>query len=504
MDRLHVNETFWAQGLGILTSEDRSLLESVLSALPLAADISRSDVFLVFPGEAFEVCAAVHAQPHSMTSLYTESPAGECRPSSERRWMWTAVTRGLRRQRIVPEVFEERPEVGQQVWPVLNAHKQPIGAMAIYTNAIERERHRRRDGSFQRSLTRFLHMVAAGEIRSVEKVPPFREQDGIIFIDHLGRYHYLSGQANNVYRRLGYVDDLRGRSLTEVAAGDLRIVQQAWDEGVCVFSEERVRERILLRSAIPLFGQPDLNLLQRLSPSQRVGERYGALLLVKDVTETRRKAQELKVKAVMLKEVHHRVKNNLQMLVSIMRMQARRAHAEEARQLLYESINRVLSMSVIHESLSEGEDQVLNLGDVVKRIVAQVHAGTVGSSRDIRFIVAEADGVMLPTNKATACALVVNELLLNAVEHGFEGQAQGKVLVYLRDQMEGVYLEVADNGQGLPDDFSMDSGTHLGLDIVRTLVQDDLKGTFELIPQAKSGTRAVVNFPKGAVGGAPT
>lgn len=498
-ERFHVDEALWEKGVGALSADDRALLERVRAALPIVADVSRSDAFLLFPGKPHDICVAVHAQPHSMASLYSKSPASECYASSERRWLWTAVTRGLRRQRIVPEVLEERPEVGQQVWPILNARKQPLGAMAIFTNAIERERHRRRDAAFQRALTRFIQMVAAGEV--VGTIPPFREQDGIIFVDHTGRYRYLSGQANNVYRRLGYVDDLRGRSLSEVAAGDLRLVQQAWAEQTCVFSEDTVRGRILLRSAIPLFGKPDLGVWERLSSRQRIPERYGAFILVKDLTETRQKAQELKVKAVMIKEVHHRVKNNLQMLVSIMRMQARRAFTEEARHLLYESINRILSMAVIHESLSEGEDQVLNLRDVVQRIVAQVQMSTVGPVSDIRLQVVHADDVMLPTSKATACALVVNELLLNSVEHGFSQVSGGQVWIYLYDRGDSVEIQVLDNGRGLSEGFSMESNTSLGLDIIRTLVQDDLKGTFELIPGQETGTQAVVSFPKGPPGG---
>ncbi|RME45957.1 MAG: hypothetical protein D6791_09480 [Chloroflexi bacterium] len=499
---LHVDEATWLENLAPLSEADRSLLERVRAALPLTADVSRSDVFLLFPRGEDRVCVGIHARPHSMASLYATSPVGECYLSSERRWLWSMVSRGVRGQRIVPEILEERPEVHQQLWPVLGEDRRPLGAVAVFTNAIERERHRRRAMSFQQSLSYFLQLVAQGKILGTEVVPPFREQDGIIFIDHLARYRYLSGQANNVYRRLGYLDDLRMRTLNEVAAGDQRIVFKAWETGRCVFSEDTVRDRILLRSAIPLLGKPRLSFWERFNRRYRSVERYGAFMLVKDVTEPRQKAMELKVKAVMLKEVHHRVKNNLQMLISIMRMQARRTQSEEARQLLQESINRIMSMAVIHESLSLGEDQVLNLGDVVRRITDQLQQGLVGPSRQIRFQVVQADDVKLPTNKATACALVLDELLLNAVEHGFEDKSEGQIWISLRDCGDAIELEVLDNGRGLPAEFSLDSDTSLGLDIIRTLVQDDLKGTFELLPQIESGTRALVRFPKQSSGGA--
>ncbi len=498
--RFHTAEDLFESYLASQTVDDQELLKRVHAALPLTADITRSDAFLLIPGKA-RLCVAAHAQPHSMSSLYAQSPCGDCYPSSERRWLWQAITRGQRKKRIVPEVFEERPEVGQEVWPVLGKDGRPLGSMAVFTNALERERHRRRDRSFQRSLARFCQMAAAGEVMGVEVLPAFREQDGIIFVDHMARYRYLSGQANNVYRRLGYLDDLRGRSLNEVASGDLKYVQQAWTEKRCEFGEDTVRDRILLLSAIPLLGPPDLGFWQQLSSRQRTVERYGALLLVKDITETRQKAQELKIKSIMIKEVHHRVKNNLQLLVSIMRMQARRAQTDEARLLLNEAVSRILSMAVIHDSLSEGEDQTINLREVLQQIVGQVQASIVESSSNIKLRISEADDVVLPTSKATACALIVNELLLNAVEHGFSNDTEGLVSIHLHDHIDYIELRIEDNGQGLPQDFSLDSNTSLGLDIIRTLVQDDLKGIFELIPHTDKGARAVVTFPITSTGG---
>ncbi|NOX62363.1 MAG: hypothetical protein GXP42_10545 [Chloroflexi bacterium] len=470
-------------------------MERVRAALSLAADVSRSDVFLLTPGEGDQFCVAIHAQPHSMASLYGTSPVGRCYHRHERRWLGAAVANGLRSQRVVSMSPEQGPEVRQQVWPIFDARKKPMAAMAVYTNAIERERHRRRDPAFQRALSRFLNLVAEGMIDGAENLPPFREQDGIVFVDHAARYRYLSGQANNIYRRLGYLDDLRGRTLDEVAAGDLELVQRAWNNKQCVFSEETVRRRILLRRVAPLLGPPDLSFGERVQFWRKHPHRYGALILVTDATETRRKAQELRVKGMMLKEMHHRVKNNLQMLVSIMRIQARRAQTEEARQLLQDAIHRILSMSVIHESLSEGEGDALNLADVIRRILAHLQQSTVGPGQDIRIGLVHADDVILPTNKATICALVVNELMLNAIEHGFDKRIQGQVWVYLYDRGEQVEFRIVDNGLGLPNGFSFESESSLGLDIVRTLVHDDLKGEIELTSRPGGGTQAVVCFP---------
>ncbi|MCO6453624.1 MAG: histidine kinase N-terminal domain-containing protein [Caldilineales bacterium] len=494
-DYLHIDEQIWQAGISARSESDQALMLRVRDALSLAADISRSDLFLMVPGAEDQVCVAVHAQPHSIASLYLEPLVGRCYRSSERSWLWASMTYGLRRQRIEPESPLERPEVSQQVLPILNDERESLGAVVVYTNVIERERHRRRDPAFQRALVRFLQQVSEGNVLIPTPIPPFSEQDGIVFVDHTARYRYLSGQASNVYRRMGYLDDLRERTLDEVAAGDLRLLDQAWATNSCVSREDTVRGRILQRTVVPLLGAPDLRLRERLLPRRRQPERMGALILVTDLTEVRDKAQELRVKAMMLKEMHHRVKNNLQMLVSIMRMQARRAQTDEARQLLQESINRILSMSVIHESLSQGDDQVLNLQAVVRRIVGQIQQGAIGPGNEVQLLVDHADDVFLPTNKATAAVLVLNELLLNAVEHGFDQGTTGKVWISLFNRGDLVELQVLDNGLGLPENFSLESESSLGLDIMRTLVHDDLKGEIDISSRPGGGAQAVVCFP---------
>lgn len=498
---LQVDETIWSERIEALSFDGGELLERVRAALSLVADLSRSDVFILLPKDDDHFVAALHARPHSMATLYPESPAGRRYASTERPWLWAALTHGVHRERVEPEVQDQRSEMWQQVWPILDRRRRPLGAMALYTNVIERERHKRRDPAFQQALVRLLHMAAAGQVEGTENLPPFLEQDGILFVDHLARYRYLSGQANNLYRRLGYLDDLRGRTLDEVAAGDLELVQKAWENQACEFMENTVRGRALQRSAVPLLGRPDLTRWERLAGRGRQYQRYGALLLVKDVTEEIATASELKVKAAMIKEVHHRVKNNLQLLVSIMRMQSRRAFTEEARELLHESMNRVLSMSAIHETLSEKGDQALNLADVMQRLLPHLWQSAVGPAKDIHLVLTHADDVILPTHKATACALIVNELILNAIKYGHSEQTQGQVAVEIYDRGDAVELQVLDNGPGLPADFSLESETSLGLDIVRTLVQHDLKGTFALIRRPEGGTQAMVCFPKGIVGG---
>jgi two-component sensor histidine kinase len=222
-------------------------------------------------------------------------------------------------------------------------------------------------------------------------------------------------------------------------------------------------------------------------------------LTIRDETESRRQEEELRVKVAMIQEIHHRVKNNMQTIASLLRLQARRATSEDVRQALQEGINRILSVAVIHEFLAHQEARVINIRDVSQRIINQVREGVLDTDRGIRLDL-RGPNIYLPTQPATVCALVINELLQNALEHGYGRQDGGAVTVNLRDDGEQVTISVDDDGVGLPEEFDLTRTGSLGLQIVRALAEGDLKGTFELHGRDK-GVSAVVTFPKHSQGG---
>ena len=498
---LDFSDAIWEKMTAPLSEGDRALLGRVREALPIAADVSRSDVFLFQPGED-EFCVAIHARSHAMATLFPKRQAGRCLAAADRPWIWQAIARGSYMRRVLKDLPDAQGQVQQQVWPVLGESGQPIAAIGVYTNAVELERHKRRSRSFQLALNHFFRVLSRGELVGCGELPPFTDRSGIVFVDGLARYRYLSGIAANIYRRLGYLDDLRMRTLEEVDSGDQELVQRAWEERRCVFEESTVRKRILQRSVIPLFGQPDhLTFWERRRWRGRGGDRYGALLLVNDVTELRETEAEIKIKTAMIKEVHHRLKNNLQLLVSIMRMQRRRAQTDEARELLGEAMNRLKSMAVIHDSLAHGESETLNLSDVLTQIAAQTQMSITTPHRQIRIRFTHVDDILLPTNKVTACALVFNELLLNSLKHGFGELESGDIRIQLYDRGEQIDLIMEDTGRGLPEDFSPEKNASIGLDIIRTLVQDDLKGTIQFTTLPQGGVRARLIFPRHAPGG---
>lgn len=484
---------------------DSNLLNNIRKALPLLSDLSRSDLLLYVPISEEEALISDQAWPHSIFPLYEDNLVGKRVDARAAPWIFRALASTRLRRGVQGGTVRDAPIV-REVLPVLGSQGRAIAALSIETNLLALERHRRRSRVFQRALQQLQDMALYGELTAVEALSPFGEHDGVVVVDLQRRIQYMSGIATNLYRRIGHMGNLLRRSVYAIETADAELVDEALNSGTCLEREKDEHGRIWLRKVIPLYARrgrwrlplrrvPDL-------PSPAGWVPVGALLTVHDATEARDKERELKAKMAMVQEIHHRVKNNLQAIASLLRLQARRASSLEVEQALVDTVNRILSVAVVHEFLSYDSASVINLREVTQRIVDQMAQSVMDPSKHIAFRL-DGPGIYLSSQQATACALIVNELLLNAVEHGYEQRDVGEVTINLDDDGEWVTIEIGDDGAGLPGDFDVDEGGGLGLRIVRTLVEGDLKGRFAL--HGEGGVKAVVAFPKTtSLGGAKT
>lgn len=525
-----------------LTERDIALLYRIEAGLPLTADVSRSDILLCCLMSQEQILVARHAAPRSISSIYVDDTSGQIytpamQPSAYRTLMEDRGSRKNnlssleRRTRLLNLFALPRPSgranrfssgapVFQYVYPVHNAAKQVIAVVLIEMNMIEYERHRRRDRLFRQAVYWLQMMAVRGEIEIAGIAHSFGSLDGIYLVDERAYIRYLSGIAMNLFRSIGLVADMRGGPVSDLEEQDELVVSQAMQANCCVQMRHETEEgRVWLRTAIPLSAPPDswhhmyTRLRHRLPwtaqmSTERTPQVDGVLVLVHNATETVQRQRELNVKSAMIQEVHHRVKNNLQTIAAILRIQTRRCENEEAQQHLTDAVNRILSMSVIHEYLSQDEHRPINIRDVCQRILGQTQQVAVNPGQYVH-IALEGPNIRLPAEQATASALVVNELLLNAIEHGLRDKENGKIHVVLEDLGDQVRVIVQDNGLGLPLDFAPDQSRSLGLQIIHTLVTDDLKGNLLMEPvipgdfgpheSTSSGTRAIITFPKRSV-----
>jgi two-component system, sensor histidine kinase PdtaS len=230
----------------------------------------------------------------------------------------------------------------------------------------------------------------------------------------------------------------------------------------------------------------------RAIPLRPTGDHLGALVLLRDVTDLRRRDRELVTKDATIREIHHRVKNNLQTVAALLRLQARRIEGTEGREALDEAVRRVGSIAIVHETLSQSFDELVDFDDVADRLRLMV-AEVSSSGADVRSSREGSFGT-LTAETATPLAMVLTEVLQNSVQHGFAGRA-GVITVSARRLVGRLRVTVDDDGQGLPPGFDLDGSTSLGLSIVRTLVESELDGQLEMGPGSTGGTRVTVDIP---------
>ncbi len=480
-----------------LTQLDIAFLTKIEKQIPIVADVCRSDVLVCGHVEGNSYVVLFHAQPHSVTPVHRHSQVGRELSLPLRRLPFFEGIRRLRSQwhATVPG----GAMVFSREYPILRPGQDSvIGCLRIDTNLLEFERHRRRSNIFRQVVHQLVRMAQYGQLLGAEDLSPFYDDDGILIVNRDRIIQYVSGVGINLYSRMGRVGGLVGRAVRELGTIDNDMARAALRQERCIEQSEEVRGRYWIKKAIPVFGLPSAGWLQWLQMRPLLQEPTHVILIARDLTDYRRQEQELRVKTALVQEVHHRVKNNLQSIAALLRLQARRVSSDEARLAIEESVNRILSTAIIHEFLSNDDSGVINIKDVSNRILNQIRQGILDPDKHIRF---ELDGppIYLPARQATACALIINELLQNSLEHGYKDVDEGVVRLLLQDEGDHVVVRVRDDGGGFPADFRIQDSDSLGLQIVQTLVREDLRGTIEM--KTDDGAEAVVTFPKTIPGG---
>ncbi|MGY2002419.1 sensor histidine kinase [Blastococcus sp. SYSU DS1024] len=338
-------------------------------------------------------------------------------------------------------------------------------------------------------------MVSAGtfppvKVQDAEMSP--RVGDGLVRLDGAGRVTYASPNALSAYRRIGVVGDLAGAVLAEVTCRAVtdRVAGEAAAAGITAAIAGRYLDPMDVEAA-------SATLLLRALPLHAPGAEPGALVLVRDVTDVRRRDRALLTKDATIREIHHRVKNNLQTVAALLRLQARRMTEPAARAALEESVRRVASIAVVHETLAGSREDVVDVDDVLDQVLPMLGDLTsVGPAARTRRTGSFGE---LPAAAATPLVLAVTELLHNAAEHAFPEGEPGVIELVAEREGDDLRVRVRDDGRGLPPDFDPAASDGLGLQIVRTLVTSELGGSLTMgTLEGRSGTEVVLTLPRSA------
>lgn len=477
-----------------LDSVDLAWLGHLAADWQLLADLDCADLVLWVRTVDGDFVAIAQSRPSSAPTLFYRDLIGQrvreqWRPDMERAFALAETVRSTE-----PDWFDEIP-AQLTVTPVLRrmiGHDAvlvptPIAMITRHTNLAGNRVLTRQETTFRECADDLLQMIVAGDFPDPEAPPVERRgmpraSDGLIRLDPEGVVTFASANALSAMNKLGFGGELEGEALVEVVSNLLQ-------------------DRVTVDEATPLVvtGRApwttdievrEITVTLRAIPIREGGRRTGAIVLCRDTSDVRHQEQELITKDATIREIHHRVKNNLQTVAALLRIQARRSRTEEARESLTQAMRRVSSIAVVHDTLAGGFRQTVDFDEVLTRVLKLIAEVSASHNTSVRPRVEGSFG-KLPSEYATPLALALTELVTNAVEHGLDGR-DGEVIISARNEREGLRVEVRDTGAGFE---AGRIGSGLGTQIVRTLVEGELGGTIEWTSTPGEGTSVEVKVP---------
>jgi two-component sensor histidine kinase len=458
-----------------MSREEAEHLRSLCSSWQVLADLSFSDLLLYvrLPGDdIFEVAAQL--RPFTSQTLYPRDMVGQRVTQPEHPVVERAFREGRIWQQDAP-VLVDGVQLRMESVPV-RCGDRVVGVVTKEGSPATSRRPGLLEQVYLEAADSVSQMISDGKFPFPDTPPGEwpRVGDGLFVIDEEQKIAWASPNALSSLRRLEVKHDVLGRYFDDLGLSQMPVAMAL--EMVGLVDEEFVRG--------------GTHVFVRVMPLIENGAPRGALVLSRDVSELREKERLLSVKDATIREIHHRVKNNLQTIASLLRLQGRRLRSEESKAAIEESVLRIVSIALVHETLSEHPSDVAEFGEVARRIGRMVSDGLTLPDRDVRIDV-KGEAGSIGADLATPLAVSVTELIQNALEHAFPERAEGHISVGLERSPGQVRITVQDDGVGYKDD--VEEGSRLGLQIVRSLIEE-LRGSFS-IRATGSGTEATIRVP---------
>ena len=466
-------------------------LNLLLSEWQLAADLLFADLVLWIPSKAGEFVAVGHARPSSAATVFFRDITGE---AIRKEWL-----------QLARQAFEEGEIAALKSSDLLNGlptrlsaipvhgpigkegKKPPIALITRHTNLADSRTPNKLQINYVNCGNELLEMIAEGSFPDYStptgprRGAP-RANDGLLKLDTEGVVVFASPNGLSAFNRLGILGELEGKLLAEAATKIVK-KQSTVDESLPLVLTGKAPWRADLEST-------NLTLSIRAIPLLKAGARTGAIVLCREITELRRQEQELLTKDATIREIHHRVKNNLQTVASLMRIQTRRTDSAEVKDALEQAIRRVSSIALVHNTLAEGISEEVNFDEVFASSMRLVKELASGDSKNVKLLIEGKFG-KLDSEIATPLAVTLTELVTNAATHGL-GAHGGLIAINTKRTAKQLSIEVEDNGVGLAQDSI---GTGLGTQIIRTLIEGELRGKISWFSPKEGGTKVSISLP---------
>ncbi len=482
----------YVQGRSSLSPDQIHRLRELVADWQLLSDLSFADLILWVPlRKNFKswptgYVAVAHIRPTTAATLFPHDVIGDeishgARPHIDQALSGAEIVRDTQ-----PEAMGEFM-VKEETIPVM-VGDQVIGVISRHRNSELMRQPSRLELNYREIAHNLYRMIAEGTFPYPDAGSLFdpapRVGDGLIRLDVNGVISYASPNSRSAFSRLGWVSEVEGHVLGDVAQSLARVRPDAHEETIALGLTGKALKRVEIEN---VGGTIDFTVL----PLMRSGDRIGAIVMLNNVTELRRRERELVTKDATIREIHHRVKNNLQTVSALLRLQARRIEDPGASAALNEAVRRIASIALVHETLSNSRDSSVAFDDVLDSLVT--HALELSPRMNELRIDRTGSFGSLEPRIATPLALVITELIHNALEHGLaqEGLALG---IHVSSVASELSVTISDDGVGFPEGFDIATSPNLGLQIVRTLTENELRGTLSLLTDEKE-TRAVLLFP---------
>lgn len=454
-----------------LNDEDILQLEMLENQLPSFTALFNRDIFIdcLIPG--MEYCVIV-AHERAASSEYPKQITGEIIKLSYEPAVYDSYLYGKEVQDL-KGVTQENKIIRQSAAPIRNKNNEIIAILVYQSDITESWTKYVSDQDSVNTNQNIIHGLHEDPSINNTNLLTDEISDGIIIFNKHLVASFANNEAKNIYSSFGFGDQLIGLSLDDLSLD------------FCIDTKKIATGEVTEHEVV--IGHKTLKIRYKIS---NTGEQ-GLVMLLTDITDIKNKEKELGLKSVVVQEMHHRIKNNLQIIVSFLNMQVRCSTNEETIRALHENISRISNISAIHEILCQGEPtERVSIYGLTEKIRSNIlKYATVGQC-PIEINIA-GDDFSVGGNQAVSIALVMNELISNSIRHAFTGRESGIINIILAKGTRFCSISVSDNGIGY--DVEKTDKVKMGLKIVRTTVQDSLKGKVH-ISSTDSGTRAIFEF----------